>query len=381
MYGCLPQPGPSALSVLTALGAPQDDADEAVAALVSAALAAAPAVRLVVLSAQPGPQAAALRRLADLAAARASQGLSTACLAAPLSSAVSYLANLVCRAEPPPLTCLTAADAASGASVAEQPIAALPDSAAALAAVGRAAARCADGATLRAVPSLSLPRRCPSENSTVFALPPLGVLDPAAAEQLAGLAGRLLSPVVVVEAAVRASIHDTAMDVVKGVVSRQPRGPYNILGWGLAAVLALEVQRQLEAAGSRGVLFLVHGDVRAAVEWAKKAVPAREPTAKPETRRGAEAISRLLNAIANYECDLNRQFEWSVHIVGHSAIDRRSLNKKDSNVHLINMIEPGLDHASMASWVNENCVNHRHARSDDMRHAIASKRSAPKPCE
>ena len=67
---------------------------------------------------------------------------------------------------------------------------------------------------------------------------------------------------------------------VEAAVARQPHGPYNLLGWRQSTVLALEVQRQLEARASAAVCFLVHGDVVLVQRWAQAARAERHSEAQ-----------------------------------------------------------------------------------------------------
>ncbi|KAJ1528632.1 hypothetical protein ONE63_007027 [Megalurothrips usitatus] len=138
----------------------------------------------------------------------------------------------------------------------------------------------ADGVRLRRVPSRygapssGAPTEVPAEPREVFpllAFPPLGLpLDQRGAASLRELASRLMMPVFVVEVPGRtaggvAGQARAVLDTLRAGGPGRGRGPYNLLGWGPSAPLALEVAHQLDAPACT---FLLDGDVRTVQSWA-----------------------------------------------------------------------------------------------------------------
>ena len=278
------------------------EGEEELATLMGAALSGEQAdAGLVLLS----DRAQSARQLACFVEEQRVAGRRTACLASPLSEVGGHLAALL---HAPSLPAVTVLPAAQQKKVVEKVLdthltAALPASMAAVAALGRSLSRRSSEPRLREIPSLGAVR-CARENRPMFALPPLGVLDRAAEAQLAALASRVYNPVFVVEATPTDSIKSTAASVVRAVLQHTPHGPYNLLGWRLSTVLALEVQRQLEAKDKGVVSFLVDGDVALVQQWASAASPEERVKQSLLGEDPAQQVSRTLR------CSLLRWFRY-----------------------------------------------------------------------
>ncbi|KAJ1529956.1 hypothetical protein ONE63_006684 [Megalurothrips usitatus] len=156
------------------------------------------------------------------------------------------------------------------------------------------------------------------------------------------------------------------------MTSHQPHGPYNVLGVGVSTVLALEVHRQLEAAGRRGVLFLVHGDVGTVARWAGTVRPFGGASAAPdrEAQRGAETVAQLLEAVHAHDSDVGRPFEGSVHVVRTSVDDHQSLDENDPHVEVWTYNEHCLDNSVFARFINANIAYSQVAGQQDLRISI-----------
>ncbi|KAE8745680.1 hypothetical protein FOCC_FOCC007564 [Frankliniella occidentalis] len=198
---------------------------------------------------------------------------------------------------------------------------------------------------------------------------------------MAGLAARLFSPVLVVETTPGDSVQVAAKAVVQTVLQRQPHGPYNLLGWRLSTVLALEVQRQLEAAGKRGVLFLVHGDVTRVQQWAQQrlggdaADGVRDGLLNGEAAQaeeGAQVLDELLEAVAAHKSDVSRPFAGYVNVVHIGEDELQSLGRsdKDPHVKVRTLADRSLDSEALASLINENAAWSQLAGEADLRLAI-----------
>ncbi|KAJ1522852.1 hypothetical protein ONE63_002000 [Megalurothrips usitatus] len=150
-------------------------------------------------------------QLAALSSRR--HGRHTACMAAAITDALDHLADLLCGASSSAVTVLPSATSTTQGLV--DPRRWLPQTPAALSEVSQGVARCGRGPQLLELPSLARPSRALGESQPLFVLPPLGVLDAAAKKEVAGLAARLFSPVLVVEASVQAGVESTAKAIVK----------------------------------------------------------------------------------------------------------------------------------------------------------------------
>ncbi|KAJ1529181.1 hypothetical protein ONE63_005987 [Megalurothrips usitatus] len=188
-------------------------ADASVSGALFGALSALPEVGVVLLA----DHGRAAGQLQAPASQRAAQGRRTAFMAAPLAEAIDHLAELLCGVAPANTVPSTAA-ASEGTIRDTRRLLPL----AALASLGRSALRCAGAPTFRELPSLTSPSRYPHELQPLVVLPPLGLLDPAAKEQLAHLAARLYCPVLVVESAAGAGVSRQAKSVAEVRTAAKP---------------------------------------------------------------------------------------------------------------------------------------------------------------
>ncbi|KAE8744661.1 hypothetical protein FOCC_FOCC008664 [Frankliniella occidentalis] len=315
--------------------------------------------------------------LVALAEQRQSLGWPTSCLAASLGEASERLGDLLHISS---LEVLPSAISDQGAGADKDLSLSLTVDA--LAALSRADSQRSQLPRIVELTSLGQASHSSRENSNLFVLPPLSVLDPTSKSQLAGLAARLFSPVLVVETTPGDSVKVAAKAVVRAVLDRQPHGPYNLLGWRLSTVLALEVQRQLEAAGKRGVLFLVHGDVTRVQQWAEQRLGGdivdgvRDGLVNGEAARaeeGAQVLDELLEAVAAHKSDVSRPFAGYVNIVRTSEYELQSLGQsdKDPHVKVQTLADRRLDSEALAAFINENAAWSQLAGEADLSLAIS----------
>ncbi|KAE8746183.1 hypothetical protein FOCC_FOCC007055 [Frankliniella occidentalis] len=208
--------------------------------------------------------------LTALCEARRAAGLRAACLSGPLASVAEHLADLLTGARPA-VTLLDGPVALDSPDVELHTATprGVPAGARALAELARrAAARGRVTCRVRELPSLGLRTRHTREALPVFAVPPLGAMHAEENDALAALALRVVNPVMVVEAATQDDLALQAACAAEAIEAVRSIGPYNVLGWGLGAPLALEVARQLERRGHHAVTFLVDGNVQRVQSWA-----------------------------------------------------------------------------------------------------------------